>query len=646
VITFIIRRLIGTVFLLIVVSMITFAIFFIIPRLAGQTTYQLATQYVGRNPTRQAILQIERQLGLADPLYLQYGRFLKGIFFGTHYNSGTSTTYCPPPCFGYSFRSQQPVWPQMVSDIPVTLSLAIGASVLWLVGGVSIGVLSALRRGSLFDRFSMGIALAGVSLPIFFTGLIALELFSYKWPIFPNVTYVSFTTNPLLWARNLVLPWIVLAFLYAALYARLTRAGMLETMSEDYIRTARAKGLPERTVIVKHGLRAALTPIVTIFGMDLGLLLGGAIITEVTFSLKGLGLFTVEAIQNQDLPEILGVTMLAAFFIVIANLVVDIFYAVLVGESGSGKSVTSLGIMGLHQGTEAQITGHIRLDGEELVGARATRIRELRGNEMAMIFQDPLSSLHPYYSVGNQIVEAYRIHNPEATKQQARQRAVDMLARVGIPEPKVRVDDYPHQFSGGMRQRVMIAMALVNDPELLIADEPTTALDVTVQAQILDLISDLQAEFGSAVIMITHDLGVVAELSDDILVMYAGRVAEYGSAADIFARPGHPYTWGLLASMPRMDRERLTRLVPIPGTPPSLIRVPPGCPFHPRCRYGHLNGGRSETEVPELRATEETGHLVACHLTAAERTRQWALLSAGQVPDDVKETVPQGGVEA
>ena len=318
----------------------------------------------------------------------------------------------------------------------------------------------------------------------------------------------------------------------------------------------------------------------------------------------------------------------------------------IVGESGSGKSVTSLGIMGLHQGTQAQITGHIRLDGEELVGARPARIRDLRGNEMAMIFQDPLSSLHPYFAVGAQITEAYRIHHPEATKQQARQRAIDMLDRVGIPEPKVRVDDYPHQFSGGMRQRVMIAMALVNDPELLIADEPTTALDVTVQAQILDLISDLQAEFGSAVIMITHDLGVVAELSDDILVMYAGRVAEYGSAADIFARPGHPYTWGLLASMPRMDRERLARLVPIPGTPPSLIRVPPGCPFHPRCRYGHLNGGRSETEVPQLRSTEETGHLVACHLTAAERTKQWALLSAGQVPDDVKETVPQDGVEA
>ena len=328
-ITFVIRRLVATVFLLIVVSAITFAIFFIIPRLAGQNTYQLATEYVGRNPTRQAVLQIEAQLGLDHPLWVQYGNFLKGIVLGTHYNSGTSTTYCPPPCFGYSFRTQQPVWPQMVSDLPVTLSLAIGAAIIWLVSGVSIGIISALKRGTLFDRFSMSVALVGVSLPIFFTGLISLELFSYKWPIFPNVTFVPFSTNPLLWARNLVLPWLTLAFLYAALYARLTRAGMLETMSEDYIRTARSKGLPERTVIVKHGLRAALTPIVTIFGMDLGLLLGGAIITEVTFSLHGLGLFTYEAVQNQDLPEILGVTLLAAFFIVIANLVVDILYAVL-----------------------------------------------------------------------------------------------------------------------------------------------------------------------------------------------------------------------------------------------------------------------------------------------------------------------------
>jgi len=329
VIAFIVRRLFTTIFLLLVVSLITFAIFFLIPRLAGQNAYQLATQYVGRNPTRSAILQIEQKLGLNAPLYLQYGRFIKAIVVGTHYNSGSSVTYCPPPCFGYSFRSQQPVWPQMTSALPVTLSLALGASVLWLVGGVTIGVISALRRGSFFDRFSMAVALAGVSLPIFFTGLIALELFSYKWALFPNVQYVNLTSNPLLWARNLVLPWITLAFLYAALYARLTRSSMLETMGEDYIRTARAKGLPERTVVVKHGLRAALTPITTIFGIDLGLLIGGAIITEVTFSLHGLGLFTYQAIQNQDFPEIMGVVLLSSFFIVIANLVVDILYAVI-----------------------------------------------------------------------------------------------------------------------------------------------------------------------------------------------------------------------------------------------------------------------------------------------------------------------------
>jgi len=274
-------------------------------------------------------LQMEAQLGLNRPVYLQYWQYLSAIFVGEHFGTGTGSAYCPPPCFGYSFKNQQPVWPMMVSDIPVTLSLAIGAAIIWLIAGIGIGVISALKRGSIFDRFSMTIALAGVSLPIFFTGLISLELFSYKWPIFPNVQFVPFTQNPALWARNLILPWVTLAFLYAALYARLTRAGMLETMGEDYIRTARAKGLPERTVIFKHGLRAALTPIVTIFGMDIGLLLGGAVLTEYTFSLHGLGLFTIEAIQNQDFPEIMGVVMLAAFFVVIANLVVDILYAVL-----------------------------------------------------------------------------------------------------------------------------------------------------------------------------------------------------------------------------------------------------------------------------------------------------------------------------
>jgi peptide/nickel transport system ATP-binding protein len=293
----------------------------------------------------------------------------------------------------------------------------------------------------------------------------------------------------------------------------------------------------------------------------------------------------------------------------------------IVGESGSGKSVTSLAILGLHHGTSARITGEIWLDGRELVSADPARVRQLRGNKMAMIFQDPLSSLHPYYSVGNQIIEAYRIHN-DVSRQAARAHAVELLDRVGIPQAATRVDDYPHQFSGGMRQRAMIAMALSCDPELLIADEPTTALDVTVQAQILDLISDLQAEFGSAVIIITHDLGVVAELADDVLVMYGGKVVEYGTAEDVFDSPQHPYTWGLLGSMLRLDRERAERLIPIKGTPPSLINVPSGCAFHPRCPYAELNGGRSTDEVPELRAAAP-GHLVACHLSLSERRRIW-----------------------
>jgi peptide/nickel transport system ATP-binding protein len=288
----------------------------------------------------------------------------------------------------------------------------------------------------------------------------------------------------------------------------------------------------------------------------------------------------------------------------------------IVGESGSGKSVTSLAIMGLHRGSSVRMTGEIWLDGQQLVGAPADEVRQLRGRRMAMIFQDPLSSMHPFYSVGAQIIEAYQVHH-KVSKRQARRHAIDMLSRVGIPQAARRVDDYPHQFSGGMRQRAMIAMALANNPDLLIADEPTTALDVTVQAQILDLIRTMQEEFGSSVIIITHDLGVVAELAEDILVMYAGKGAEYASADTIFGAPQHPYTWGLLGSMPRVDRELRNRLKPITGTPPSLINVPSGCSFHPRCPYFERNGIPCRTVVPVLPRDGSFG--VACHLPAADR---------------------------
>jgi peptide/nickel transport system ATP-binding protein len=290
----------------------------------------------------------------------------------------------------------------------------------------------------------------------------------------------------------------------------------------------------------------------------------------------------------------------------------------IVGESGSGKSVTSLGILGLHRQGNGRVSGEVWLDGEELISASSERVRHLRGQRMAMIFQDPLTAMHPYFSVGAQIIEAYRVHN-KVSKSVARKHAIDMLGRVGIPQPAKRVDDYPHQFSGGMRQRAMIAMALINNPQLLIADEPTTALDVTVQAQILDLIRDLQEEFHSAVIMITHDLGVVAELADDILVMYGGKSVEYGSAETIFRRPEHPYAWGLLGSMPRVDREVRDRLIPVKGTPPSLINLPSGCAFHPRCPYSGHGGIPCRTEIPTL--AEGSDHGVACHIPPAERQR-------------------------
>jgi peptide/nickel transport system permease protein len=331
VITFIIRRLIGAVVLLLVVSLVTFCIFFLVPKLAGQTTDQMAAQFVGKSPDIASLHAIEAKLGLNQPLYEQYWHFIKGIVVGADYSNGPDVAHCPAPCFGYSFKNSLPVWPQMLSVLPVTISLAVGAAIIWLVFGVAIGVLSALRRGSVLDRAAMTVALAGVSLPVFFTGLLSLAIFSTgPIPIFPHATsYVPILDDPGQWATNMVLPWVTLAFLYAALYARLTRAGMLDTMGEDFIRTARAKGLPERTVVVKHGLRATLTPIVTIFGLDLGLLLGGAVLTEVAFSLPGLGHFAITAIQDNDLPEIMGVTLLASFFVVFANLIVDVLYAVI-----------------------------------------------------------------------------------------------------------------------------------------------------------------------------------------------------------------------------------------------------------------------------------------------------------------------------
>ena len=312
----------------------------------------------------------------------------------------------------------------------------------------------------------------------------------------------------------------------------------------------------------------------------------------------------------------------------------------IVGESGSGKSVSSLTVMGLTRARNAKISGTVRFDGKDLLGASDEDLRAIRGNDIAMIFQDPLSSLHPFYKVGNQIVEAIRSHK-DVSKAQAYDRAVEMLTLVGIPEPRRRADSYPHEFSGGMRQRAMIAMALANDPKLLIADEPTTALDVTVQAQILDLIETLQSEFDTAVVVITHDLGVVAEVADDISVMYAGRIVEKGKVDTIFNAPEHPYTWGLLSSIPRMDAPRGDELVPIPGRPPSLIHLPGGCSFHPRCPY--VRDAHRKVEPPLEPVEGDPGHAVACLLASGTRRKLWAELEAGVKPAEARRDVIEEG---
>jgi peptide/nickel transport system ATP-binding protein len=300
----------------------------------------------------------------------------------------------------------------------------------------------------------------------------------------------------------------------------------------------------------------------------------------------------------------------------------------IVGESGSGKSVTCLSVMGLVDRQNAELEGSVKLDGEEILTASPRKMQEIRGTKMSMIFQDPMTSLNPVKTIGWQLEEAVLVHH-DVTRKVARKRSIDILGHVRIPRAEQRVDDYPHQFSGGMRQRVMIAMALINNPEIVIADEPTTALDVTTQAQILNLMQNLQREFHMAIVMITHDLGVVAELADEVAVMYGGRIVESASVDEIFNEPQMPYTWGLLGSLPRVDviRERLQQ---ISGQPPSLLHPPPGCSFNPRCEF---TMDICRRELPDLEAFHESHHVFRCHLDEQTRAEAWTVKKAEMVAE-------------
>jgi peptide/nickel transport system ATP-binding protein len=328
--------------------------------------------------------------------------------------------------------------------------------------------------------------------------------------------------------------------------------------------------------------------------------------------------------RGQGLLEVKGLTVRFPTSDGVVQAVSDVSFSLsrgetlgVVGESGSGKSVSNLAIMGLLNRNRTNISGAVEFMGRDLLTLPPNELRKIRGKDIAMIFQDPFASLHPMYRVGDQIAEAVLAHS-DVSKDAARARAAEMLDHVGIPNAKSRARDYPHQFSGGMRQRAMIAMALVHNPSILIADEPTTALDVTVQAQILELIEAVKREFDIGVILVTHDLGVVAETANSVIVMYAGRIMEYGPAREIFEQPQHPYAWGLLDSMPTIER-RLEALVPIEGSPPSLLNPPSGCPFHPRCPYVFEP---CPVERPPLVAPVPEAHLDACHLPWDKKVEQ------------------------
>ncbi|NBM17146.1 ABC transporter permease [Streptomyces sp. GC420] len=322
---YLIRRLTAVVVMLMVVTLVTFGIFFLIPKMTGSDP---AAMFVGKQADPAAIEGVRQKLGLDQPILVQFWHFITGVVAGRDYTGGGETVHCSAPCFGYSFRTEQDVWPLLKEAFPVTISMISGAVVLWLLIGITTGVISALKRGTVLDRTAMMTALAGVSLPIYFTGMLLLAIFRTQlgWV---DGNYVPIEESFTGWLDGLILPWFALAFLYAAMYARLTRATMLEVLGEDYIRTARAKGLREPVVLGKHAMRSTMTPILTILGMDLGALVGGAILTETTFSLHGLGYLAIDAIGDRDLPIIVGVTLITAAAVVIANLVVDLLYAVI-----------------------------------------------------------------------------------------------------------------------------------------------------------------------------------------------------------------------------------------------------------------------------------------------------------------------------
>ena len=675
---YIVKRVLIGILVVLLMSLSIFALFWYGPSSPAQPVCDKDTS---NRCTPERLERFEESLGYNNPMIVEYGKFVKGVVVGRTIQVANRDYECPAPCLGISYTNKKLVWDGLTQRLPATLSIALGGAFLYLLFGIPIGIAAARRRGTTADKALVSIFLVISSIPYYLFALLLFLYLTvvYEVPAISDTGYFPITENPAKWFSGL-LPRLggarhvrgdeVHAFLPRR-HGRGAQRG-LRAHGEGQGPADPHRGLPPRPArrarADRHHLRRRPRHALRRHDLhradlrDAGHRLLGAA--------GGLRLVTCRSCWRRSI--------FAAVLVITANLIVDVAlrrprppsedlvtqtqteatphaggaghpylvvedltvsfptgdgrltavrdlsYSVergktlgIVGESGSGKSVSSMAVMGLHDAKSARITGSIKVDGQEVVGLRESQMRKLRGNSMAMIFQDALAALHPFYKVGAQLAEAYESHHPKASKRDCRKRAIEMLDRVGIPQPDRRVDDFPHQFSGGMRQRAMIAMGLINNPALLIADEPTTALDVTVQAQILDLLQDLQREYDSAIIMITHDLGVIAEMADDVLVMYGGRAVEFGTCKTILTHPEMPYTWGLLSSIPDVQGATDVPLVPIPGNPPSLLSPPPGCAFEPRCTHkDKVEGNLCATTLPDLAPGDAgTGHLRRCHLT-------------------------------
>lgn len=579
----------GLVLVVAGVCVITFIISHLIP---GDPARLLA----GDRASDAIVENIRQQLGLDQPLYVQFYRYVSDLFHGD---------------LGTSIRTGRPVLEELRIFFPATLELAFGALLLALLIGIPLGILSAVWRNRWLDHLVRIMAITGISTPAFWLGLGVIVLFYGHLQILPGggrlddwldpPTHVTgfYLLDALLEGngevffnalQHLILPALTLAFVHLGIVARQIRSAMLEQLSEDYIRTARASGLPGWYIVLCYALPNALIPSITVLGLALGDLLYGAVLTETVFAWPGMGAWVVTSIQALDFPavnrgEIVG----------------------LVGESGSGKSVTAMLIMRLlPTGSYCVHRGQISLLGDDVLNAREKQLRQWRGARVAMIFQEPMTALNPTLRIGLQMMDVIRHHQP-ISRREARAKAIALLEEMQIPDAVEVMSRYPFELSGGMRQRVMIALAFSCEPQLIIADEPTTALDVTVQLQVLRLLKHKARASGTAVLFISHDMVVVSQLCDSVYVMYAGSVIESGVTADIIHHPRHPYTIGLLQCAPEHGVPRQP-LPAIPGTVPNLTHLPEGCAFRDRC---YAAGAQCEN-VPALTACGDNNQRCAC----------------------------------